>query len=110
MRTAKAPHVYIETMLSANAISTTDFQRPKYVGHRCTVKIHSRSPPPQNDTATVTIIVLNVNDWDPRFRHPNFDFAASPSARPGDVVGRLGVYDGDRGDRVSLGLMGQDAR
>ncbi|XP_037076459.1 protocadherin-like wing polarity protein stan [Pollicipes pollicipes] len=64
----------------------------------------------QNDTAMVTIIVLNVNDWDPRFRHPSFDFVASPSSRPSDVVGRLTVYDGDRGDRVSLGLMGQDAR
>ncbi|XP_043245021.1 protocadherin Fat 3-like isoform X2 [Amphibalanus amphitrite] len=64
----------------------------------------------QTDTANISIIVLNVNDWDPRFRYPSFDFAASPSARPGDVVGRLTVYDGDRGDRVSLGLMGQDAR
>ena len=64
----------------------------------------------QTDTANVSIIVLNVNDWDPRFRYPSFDFTASSSARSGDVVGRLTVYDGDRGDRVSLGLMGQDAR
>lgn len=64
----------------------------------------------QSDRTVVTVIVLNVNDWDPRFRYPSFNFVAPARLKKGSVMGRLTVYDGDRGDRISVGLMGPDSR
>ncbi|XP_029159976.1 protocadherin Fat 4-like [Nylanderia fulva] len=62
-----------------------------------------------NDTSRVNISVEDVNEWEPRFRYTRYEFHA-PSARDGSVVGRLEAADGDRGDKVSLSLRGQDAR
>ncbi|XP_042865252.1 protocadherin Fat 1-like isoform X2 [Penaeus japonicus] len=64
-----------------------------------------------NDTATLRVQVLNVNDWDPRFRYPQYEFyVTSTTLRPGDAVGTIEVADGDRGDQISLTVMGEDAR
>uniref|UniRef100_A0A0C9R2N1 Stan protein n=1 Tax=Fopius arisanus TaxID=64838 RepID=A0A0C9R2N1_9HYME len=62
-----------------------------------------------NDTARVNISVQDVNEWEPRFRHPRYEFHAR-TLRVGSIVGRLEAADGDRGDRVSLSLRGPDAR
>ncbi|XP_052132956.1 uncharacterized protein LOC113206264 [Frankliniella occidentalis] len=72
-----------------------------------------------NTTALVNISVLNVNDWDPRFRFPQYEFfvpelAAGPTVpntNPmGLVVGQVEVADGDRGDHISLELRGDGAK
>ncbi|XP_068241114.1 protocadherin beta-6-like [Palaemon carinicauda] len=64
-----------------------------------------------NDTATLKVQVLNVNDWDPRFRYPQYEFfVTSTTLRPGDGVGNVEVADGDRGDQITLTVMGQDAK
>ena len=62
-----------------------------------------------NDTSRMNISVEDVNEWEPRFRYTRYEFHA-PSAREGSIVGRLEAADGDRGDKVSLSLRGQDAR
>ncbi|XP_008203226.1 protocadherin Fat 4 isoform X2 [Nasonia vitripennis] len=62
-----------------------------------------------NDTARVNVSVEDVNEWEPRFRHPRYEFHAR-TLREGSIVGRLEAADGDRGDRVSLSLRGPDAR
>ncbi|XP_067014510.2 protocadherin beta-6 isoform X2 [Anabrus simplex] len=64
-----------------------------------------------NASTRVNVSVLNVNDWDPRFRYPQYEFYVnSPSIRPGDVVGRVEAADGDRGDYVTLSLRGPAAK
>ncbi|XP_048481685.1 protocadherin-16 [Plutella xylostella] len=76
-----------------------------------------------NDTASLNITVLNVNDWEPRFRYPQYSFRVEGSA--GDAgdeaggaggagaglmpVGKVDVFDGDKDDYVSLSLRGPDA-
>ncbi|XP_072935497.1 protocadherin-16 [Epargyreus clarus] len=83
-----------------------------------------------NDTASINISVQNVNEWEPRFRYPQYEFRvdappATPAAAPGDPldppgnpsaappgllpVGKLEVFDGDRPDTVTLTLRGPDA-
>ncbi|XP_015587914.1 protocadherin Fat 4 [Cephus cinctus] len=62
-----------------------------------------------NDTSRVNVSVEDVNEWEPRFRHPRYEFHAR-TLREGSIVGRLEAADGDRGDRVSLSLRGPDAR
>lgn len=62
-----------------------------------------------NDTARVNVSVEDVNEWEPRFRHPRYELHAR-TLRQGSIVGRLEAADGDRGDRVTLSLRGPDAR
>ncbi|XP_065333277.1 cadherin EGF LAG seven-pass G-type receptor 1 isoform X1 [Cloeon dipterum] len=65
-----------------------------------------------NSSARVELRVLNVNDWDPRFRYPQYDFRISGRQLPvtNALVGTLEVADGDLGDKISLELRGPSAR
>lgn len=65
----------------------------------------------QNDSSVVNVSVVNVNDWEPRFRYPQYEFFVSPSGTDdtsplGQLVGRVEAADGDKGDSVSLSLTG----
>lgn len=62
-----------------------------------------------NDTSRVNVSVEDVNEWEPRFRHPRYEFHAATS-REGSIVGKLEAADGDRDDKISLSLRGPDAR
>ncbi|KPJ09980.1 Protocadherin Fat 1 [Papilio machaon] len=89
-----------------------------------------------NDTAAVNISVIDVNEWEPRFRFPHYEFRVDvdaaahqdhldftssgirsveeDAAEAGDVagyvrVGRLDVHDGDGADTVTISLRGPDA-
>ncbi|KAH9642949.1 hypothetical protein HF086_006673 [Spodoptera exigua] len=65
-----------------------------------------------NDTASINITVLNVNEWEPRFRYPQYEFRVEEDPQD-DVellpVGKLDVFDGDKRDTVTLSLRGSDA-
>ncbi|XP_059090109.1 protocadherin beta-12-like [Tigriopus californicus] len=64
-----------------------------------------------NDSARVNVTVLNINDWDPRFKYPQYEFFVSrEDAFPGFILGRLEAHDGDKGDKVTLELKGPHAR
>ncbi|KAJ8735160.1 hypothetical protein PYW08_014410 [Mythimna loreyi] len=67
-----------------------------------------------NDTASINITVLNVNEWEPRFRYPQYEFRVDDARAPQDdaellPVGRLDVFDGDKMDNVTLTLRGSGA-
>ncbi len=65
----------------------------------------------RDDSARVLVRVLNINDWDPRFKYPQYEFfVRSEDAVAGAVVGVLQVHDGDKGDEVTLDIKGPDAR
>lgn len=57
------------------------------------------------------IDVLNVNDWDPRFREPHYTFrlpmkALNESYSIPMVIGKIEAADGDVGDKISFNLRG----
>ncbi|KAG7199209.1 hypothetical protein KM043_018080 [Ampulex compressa] len=62
-----------------------------------------------NDTSRVNVSVEDVNEWEPRFRHPRYEFHAR-NLKEGFVIGKLEAADGDRNDKISLSLRGPDAR
>jgi len=65
----------------------------------------------RNDSANIEITLLNINDWDPRFKYPQYEFSVNAEeAFKGHLVGKLEVHDGDTGDSVSLYLRGPYAR
>ncbi|XP_057376036.1 cadherin EGF LAG seven-pass G-type receptor 1-like [Daphnia carinata] len=64
-----------------------------------------------NDTATVEVTVLDVNDWDPRFDLAEYEFIVKESALPvGSVIGHIHADDGDAADRVTIQLKGPESR
>ena len=64
-----------------------------------------------NDSATVNISLININDWDPRFRFPQYEFyVGRKNMVRGHKVGEVEVFDGDKGDRISLDIRGAYAR
>ena len=65
----------------------------------------------RNDSAKVNVTLLNINDWDPRFKYPQYEFHIEEGdVFNGFVVGRLDVHDGDKGDKITLELKGPFAR
>ncbi|XP_026726714.1 protocadherin-16, partial [Trichoplusia ni] len=65
-----------------------------------------------NDTASINISVVNVNEWEPRFRYPQYEFRVEQDPqRDAELlpVGRLDVFDGDKRDNVTLTLRGSGA-
>lgn len=69
-----------------------------------------------NATTTVLVEVLDVNDWEPRFRANHYEFivpkemAASKSGSNEPLaLGRLEAADGDRDDKLRFELKGQMA-
>ena len=66
-----------------------------------------------NATCQVIIDVVNVNEWDPRFRQPYYKFRfptrdvmniSGPMA-----LGKIEAADGDRGENINFNLRGQYA-
>lgn len=65
----------------------------------------------KNDSADVNVTLININDWDPRFKYPQYEFFVdAANAFDGFAVGKMEVHDGDKGDIVSLEVKGEDAR
>lgn len=67
-----------------------------------------------NATVDVAIEVLDVNDWEPRFRQNHYDFSA-PSinddiVEPPIALGKLEAADGDKNDRVTISIRGAHAQ
>lgn len=63
----------------------------------------------QNDTASVNISVINVNEWEPRFKYPQYEFRVEEDTSDDTEmlpVGKLDVFDGDKSDSVTLTLRG----
>lgn len=66
-----------------------------------------------NATCQVIIDVLNVNEWDPRFRQPYYRFKF-PTRDVANIsgpmaLGKIEAADGDRGETVNFNLRGQYA-
>ncbi|KAH8267648.1 hypothetical protein KR018_012374 [Drosophila ironensis] len=69
-----------------------------------------------NSTAELTLEVIDVNDWEPRFRETHYEFMVPKSALQsradsfeGVLVGKVEAADGDRNDKLELSLRGQHA-
>ena len=63
------------------------------------------------DTAEVTVNVVNVNDFNPVFKYPQYEFFVSESNTVnGRKLGKLDVSDGDKDDKISLEVVGEMSR
>lgn len=64
-----------------------------------------------NTTAEVIVEVMDINDWEPRFRQTTYDFTIPKDLDPYKPfpLGRLEAADGDREDKVKIDLRGSHA-
>ena len=63
------------------------------------------------DTAEVTVNVLNVNDFNPVFKYPQYEFSVSETNTVnGRRLGKVEVTDGDKDDTISLEVEGEMSR
>ncbi|EDW38484.1 GL12620 [Drosophila persimilis] len=70
-----------------------------------------------NSTAELTLEVIDVNDWEPRFRETHYEFMVPKSQSlqsrtdtfEGVLIGKVEAADGDRNDKLELSLRGQHA-
>ncbi|XP_049822216.1 protocadherin Fat 3 isoform X2 [Aethina tumida] len=60
-----------------------------------------------NDSSVVNITVEDVNEWEPRFRYPHYEFYVT--GQPNELIGRIEAADGDKSDRLTLSLTGINA-
>ncbi|XP_028129722.2 protocadherin beta-12-like [Diabrotica virgifera virgifera] len=60
-----------------------------------------------NDSSVVNISVDNVNEWEPRFRYPHYEFFISGS--PEELLGKIEAADGDKNDKLTLSLSGANS-
>ncbi|KAJ8940022.1 hypothetical protein NQ314_010853, partial [Rhamnusium bicolor] len=60
-----------------------------------------------NDSSVVNITVEDVNEWEPRFRYPHYEFYVS--GQPNELIGRIEAADGDKNDKLTLTLTGANA-
>ncbi|KAL3281094.1 hypothetical protein HHI36_004318 [Cryptolaemus montrouzieri] len=60
-----------------------------------------------NDSSVVNITVEDVNEWEPRFRYPHYEFYASGA--PNELLGKIEAADGDKNDKITLTLVGGNA-
>ncbi|CAL1294523.1 unnamed protein product [Larinioides sclopetarius] len=64
-----------------------------------------------SDVAWVNITVMNVNDNDPTFSQPQYNFLVKQQdMRVGSLVGSIEVKDGDVNDSIELNVQGTYAR
>lgn len=67
-----------------------------------------------NATADVAIEVMDVNDWEPRFRQNHYDFSApgvnDEAGEPPIALGKIEAADGDKNDRVTITIRGANAQ
>lgn len=62
-----------------------------------------------NATTEVNIDVMDVNDWEPRFRQNHYEFVVPKDANEPIPLGKLEAADGDKNDAVSLVIRGAHA-
>lgn len=55
----------------------------------------------------VNITVEDSNEWEPRFRYPQYEFFVA--GIPNELIGRIEAADGDKSDLLTLSLTGTNA-
>lgn len=84
----------------------------KAIRHTFTVTVTDGTA---NSTCEVVIDVINVNEWDPRFRQPYYKFKLPVMNEIDNLtvpiaLGKIEAADGDRNENINFNLRGQYSR
>lgn len=101
---------YFEVGQYGDVILKKQLDFEKLVRHNFHVKVVDEQL--NEATCQVNVEVLNINDWDPRFRESHYTFRLPAKGSLNEsysvpmAVGRVEAADGDAGDKINFNLRG----
>lgn len=100
----------VEPLSGAVLVGNTSLDREERGSYRLVVLATDRGTPPMSGTATLTVILDDVNDSRPRFIEPVTMINVNESTRPGVVVATLTAEDPDQHPRLEYYIISVEAK
>ncbi|XP_028278698.1 cadherin-23 [Parambassis ranga] len=100
----------VDPLSGAVSVGNTTLDREERSSYRLVVMATDRGTPPLSGTATLTVILDDVNDSRPRFLQPITMINVNESTPPGVVVATLTAEDPDLQPRLEYYIISVEAR
>ncbi|XP_056903807.1 cadherin-23 [Takifugu flavidus] len=100
----------VEPLSGAVLVGNTSLDREDRGSYRLVVTATDRGTPPMSGTATLTVILDDVNDSRPRFIEPVTMINVNESTPPGVVVATLTAEDPDQHPRLEYYIISVEAK
>lgn len=89
----------LEVVAILPLIITDKYNFPRY---QLTVKAQDRGNPPLSSFSTISIIIIDVNDYAPQFESLRYDLWIAENSPIGTTVGTIIARDQDEGDNALI--------
>lgn len=100
----------VDSLSGAVLVGNTTLDREERASYRLVVMATDRGTPPLSGTATLTVILDDVNDSRPRFIEPVTMINVNESTPPGVVVATLTAEDPDLNPRLEYYIISVEAK
>lgn len=100
----------VDTVSGAVLVGNATLDREERGSYRLVVIATDRGSPPLSGTATLTVVLDDVNDSRPRFLQPVQTISVNESTPPGEVVATLAAEDPDLRPRLEYYIISVEAR
>lgn len=100
----------VDALSGAVLVGNTTLDREERGSYRLVVMAMDRGTPPMSGTATLTVILDDVNDSRPRFMEPITMINVNESTPPGVVVATLTAEDPDLHPRLEYYIISVEAK
>ncbi|XP_058240232.1 cadherin-23 [Hemibagrus wyckioides] len=100
----------VDAISGAVLVGNATLDREERGSYRLVVIATDRGTPPLSGTATLTVVLDDVNDSRPRFLQPVQTISVNESTPPGEVVATLAAEDPDLRPRLEYYIISVEAR
>ncbi|TST98568.1 Cadherin-23 [Bagarius yarrelli] len=100
----------VDAVSGAVLVGNASLDREERGSYRLVVMATDRGTPPLSGTATLTVVLDDVNDSRPRFLQPVQTISVNESTPPGEVVATLAAEDPDLRPRLEYYIISVEAR
>ncbi|KAL2082877.1 hypothetical protein ACEWY4_020650 [Coilia grayii] len=100
----------VDALSGAVLVGNASLDREERASYRLIVMATDRGTPPLSATATLTVLLDDVNDSRPRFLRPVQTISVNESTPPGEVVATLTAEDPDLRPRLAYYIISVEAR
>lgn len=100
----------VDSLSGAVLVGNASLDREERASYRLIVMATDRGTPPLSATATLTVVLDDVNDSRPRFIRPVQTISVNESTPPGEVVATLTAEDPDLRPRLEYYIISVEAR
>ncbi len=100
----------VDALSGAVVVGNATLNREERSAYRLVVIATDRGTPPLSGTATLTVVLDDVNDSRPRFIQPVQTISVNESTPPGEVVATLTAEDPDLRPRLEYYIISVEAK